>query len=224
MMIKIKMAIFPALLFLFLAGLEAQTIPDKAVCPVCAVLESTGEPEPEKVKAWKEYQGQPYYFCSAECLKKFDEDPQGFIPPVFPYPAPHIAARGLDNREIALKDYAGKVVLLDFWATWCKPCEKLMPGLQRLSDQYAEKGLVVLGVSIDEDKDAAEKVQKFIEKKKITYPVLLDVLEEPAWAAFHVKAIPAMFLIDRQGNVVGRWLGGFEHQEVEGEILRLLDR
>lgn len=213
-----------ALLLLFFSGLEAQTIPDKAICPVCAVLEAPREPEPEKVKGWKEYEGQHYYFCSAECLEKFDEDPRGFIPPVFPYPAPHIAARGLDNQEVTLKDYAGKVVLLDFWATWCKPCEKLMPDLHRLSAQYGEKGLVVIGLSIDEGKDAAQKVQKFIEKKNIGYPVLLDVFEEPAWSAFHVKAIPAMFLIDRKGAVVGRWLGGFEHQDVEAEILRLLDQ
>lgn len=201
----------------------AQTLPDKAICPVCAVLEAPKTPEPEKVKAGSEYAGKPYYFCSPDCKIKFDEDPPGFIPPVFPYPAPSASVLGLDGREITLKTYRGKAVLLDFWATWCKPCEKLMPDLQKLHDQYAAKGLAVLGISIDEGKDAAGKVQKFVGKKKIAYPVFLDLAEEPAWAAFHVKAIPVLFLIDPQGQVVGRWQGGFDYREVEAEVNRLLE-
>lgn len=221
-MINILRLLAAAMLMMLPAA--AQTLPDKAICPVCALLEAPKAPEPEKVKAWSEYAGQPYYFCSPACKIQFDEDPSGFIPPVFPYPAPSVSLQTLEGQEVTLESYRGKAVLLDFWATWCKPCEKLMPDLQKLHDQYAEKGLAVLGISIDEGKDAAGKVQKFTGKKKIAYPVLLDVAAEPAWAAFHVKAIPALFLIDPQGQVAGRWQGGFDYREVEAEILRLLGR
>jgi peroxiredoxin len=98
-----------------------------------------------------------------------------------------------------LHDLKGKVVLVNFWATWCPPCRKEIPDLQALYDQYKEQGFVVLSISDEE----AAKVQPFITERKITYPVLLDqgrkVNEE-----FQVEGIPKSFVYDRQGKLVAQ--------------------
>ena len=193
--------------------------PDKALCPVCAIR---GEGEEERVKAHAKHDGKDYFFCSENCRKEFDQDPAAFIPPQLPRPAPLFSVETLEGESVNLGDYKDKLVVLDFWATWCKPCVDSMPGLQRLYDAYSEKGLVVLGVSIDEDKDRIKKVRKFVDKVGVSYPVFSDAGATPAWHTFKVKAIPALFLIDRDGQIVAQWLGGVDHQAVESEIQKHL--
>jgi peroxiredoxin len=98
-----------------------------------------------------------------------------------------------------LRELKGKVVLVNFWATWCPPCRKEMPDLQALYDKYKEQGFVVLSISDEEP----AKVQPFITERKITYPVLLDpgrkVNEE-----FQVEGIPKSFVYDREGKLVAQ--------------------
>ena len=105
----------------------------------------------------------------------------------------------LQGKPWHLHELNGKVVLVNFWATWCPPCRKEMPDLQALYDKYKEQGFVVLSIS---DEDAA-KVEPFITERKITYPVLLDpgrkVNEE-----FQVEGIPKSFVYDRQGKLVAQ--------------------
>ena len=96
----------------------------------------------------------------------------------------------------------GKVTLVDFWATWCAPCRKSMPELQSLHEKYRARGFSVVGVSIDEGKDAARKVKKFVDAKKITYPIVIDSEKSPTWERFRVKAVPAAFLVDQEGRIV----------------------
>lgn len=80
-----------------------------------------------------------------------------------------------------------------------------MPELQALHWKYAERGFTVVGVSIDEG--PATKVKKFVASKRLTYPIAIDSAKNPAWDAFHVKAVPAAFLLDRQGRIVAQWTG-----------------
>lgn len=195
---------------------QEELVPKKALCTVCAL--NGGETEEEKVKAHSQHAGKAYYFCSVDCKKQFDADPVGFLPPVLPRPAPAVVVETLEGTDRSLGDFRGKTVLLDFWATWCKPCVELMPQLQRLQDTYADKGLVVVGVSIDEGEDRVKKIEKFLRKVGVTYPILSDAKQNPAWHQFKVKAIPAVFLIDENGQVVAQWTGKIEHQEIEGEI------
>jgi thiol-disulfide isomerase/thioredoxin len=193
--------------------------PDKAMCSVCAIR---GETEEEKVKAHAEHDGKAYYFCSKDCRKVFDADPLAYIPPQLPRPAPQFSVETLVGESVDLGRYEDKLVVLDFWATWCKPCVDMMPSLQRLYDSYSEKGLVVLGVSIDEDKDRVKKIRKFVDKVGVSYPIFSDARPTPAWHTFKVKAIPALFLIDRDGQIVAQWLGNVDHQAVEAEIKKHL--
>ena len=205
------------LMSLLVFVIYAEELPEEAICTVCAAS-GAHEGEPEKVAAWSEYQGKPYYFCSEACKAKFDADPEGYLPPVFPRSAPAFVVKNLKGEEVTLDTYKEKVVLLDFWATWCKPCEEIMPELQKMHKEYADKGFTVIGVSIDEGKDLAKKVEKFAKKKKITYPVLLDVNKDPAWATFKVKAIPMLFLINQKGEIVAQWTGKVEHKEVKAKV------
>ena len=102
-----------------------------------------------------------------------------------------------DNRALTLAEFKGKVVFLNFWATWCKPCEEEMPGMERLYRKYKDKGLVV--VALSEDADGASAVRPFVKKHGLTFPVGLDPKMAVA-AQFGVWALPSTFIIDRQGN------------------------
>jgi len=196
----------------------AQT-PKTAICAVCKITE--GATEPEKVTASSEYQGAKHYFCSQKCKEEFDADPAAYLPPVLPRPAPDFILQNLADEKIALENFRGKVVLLDFWATWCKPCAKSMPMLQKLHDQFAPKDFKVLGISIDEN--GGKKVKAFVAKHKIVYPILLDAEENPAWEAYKVKVIPMIFLVDRKGQIVKQWIGETDMKEVERAVVGVID-
>jgi peroxiredoxin len=80
-----------------------------------------------------------------------------------------------------------------------------MPGLQALHAKYADRGFSVVGISIDEG--GPEKVRKYVSSRKLTYPIAMDSEKSPAWDAFRVRAVPAAFLIDREGRIVAQWTG-----------------
>lgn len=194
-------------------------LPETAICSVCRVHE--GENKPEKVVASSAYNGAMYYFCSNSCKKTFESDPEAYVPPIFPRPAPNFVVMDLSGESVTLQKFLGKVVLLDFWATWCKPCVKSMPALQQLHERYAAKGLVVLGVSTDVKGE--KKVSSFIAKHKISYPVFLDSDDEPAWEKYKVKVIPMLFLIDRAGQIIQQWTGEIDQKEVERSTTGVLE-
>jgi len=115
-----------------------------------------------------------------------------------------------DKGQIALSDLKGKVVFLNFWATWCKPCEEEMPAMERLHRRYKDKGLVVLAIS--EDVDGASVVGPYLKKHNLTFPVGLDPKMAVA-GDYGVWAVPSTFIIDRSGkrilfaNGVRQWDG-----------------
>jgi peroxiredoxin len=103
----------------------------------------------------------------------------------------------LHGRQWSLKTLKGKVVLLNFWATWCPPCRKEMPDLEALGKQFEAQGLIILSITDDDP----EKVKSYIQKQNITYPVLLDAGSKLN-AQFRVHGIPKSFLYDRDGKLV----------------------
>ncbi len=196
----------------------ASTAP--AVCPVCRVHE--GETEAEPVVASAEHDGHTYGFCSIKCRDTFLEAPVSYLPPVFPRPAPAFVVHDLNGAEVSSDTFRGKTVLLDFWATWCQPCLDDLPKLTRLHNRYAEDGLVVLSLSIDEGEKAARKVKRTIKRRGAKHPVYHDATGTPAWESYQVRVVPTQFLVDSKGRIVAQWSGQTDLAAVEAEIARLL--
>jgi len=119
----------------------------------------------------------------------------------------------LSGKPWTLSALKGKVVLVNFWATWCPPCRKEMPDLQSLSKQFASQGLVVLSIS---DEDAA-KVDPYIAEHKITYPVLLDPGRKVN-DSFHIEGIPKSFVYNREGQLVAQSID----MRTRGQFLAML--
>jgi peroxiredoxin len=142
--------------------------------------------------------------------------------------APDFAAADLDGDSTRLTDLRGKVVLLNVWATWCRPCLKEMPALQRLHDQLQPDGFTVLAVSVDNVAfvmgDPAEAVRTFMHDYAITFPVLLDP-DKRIEDRYPIHGLPMSYLIDREGRIQGKYLGprGWDEPEFEAEIRSLLD-
>lgn len=118
--------------------------------------------------------------------------------------APDFSLLDLHGRKVGLKQFRGKIVLLNFWATWCGPCKEEMPFLQVLHQQFKEKDFVLLTVSVDYE--GVKPVQEFINKQRYTFPVLLDPQCE-VLDLFEVKGIPTTFIIDKKGKMLGRAIG-----------------
>jgi peroxiredoxin len=189
-------------------------LPARALCLVCS---QQGEGE-EKPAGAVLYKGKTYYFCNKKEVAEFIKDPEAFLPPVLPRPAPALHLKSVNGQTITLDDLKNKVVLLDFWATWCAPCVKVMPDLQKLHDKYNNKGFAVVGVSIDED--GMKAVGPFLAKRKFTYPMLLD--QNETWQKFGVRAIPAMFLLDKKGRIVQQFTGTVDKSKVEKAVAAAL--
>ena len=122
------------------------------------------------------------------------------------------------NEPVKMADYKGKVVLLNFWATWCGPCKVEIPAFVELYAQYKEKGLVIVGVSVD---DSPEQLQAFMKEFKMNYPVLQMTPDiETAFGPFY--GYPTSFFIARDGTICLKHLGPATKEQFEREIKALL--
>jgi thiol-disulfide isomerase/thioredoxin len=146
-----------------------------------------------------------------------------FTPLEPPLAAPDFVLPDMDDEPHALQDYRGKVVLLNFWATWCPPCRREMPALEQLYQQLGEQGLVVLAVNQWEDPD---HVFAYTGELNVfpSFPILFDP-DSSVSERFGVKGLPTSFLLDQDGRVRYRAIGGraFDHPEVERTIRALLE-
>lgn len=135
-------------------------------------------------------------------------------------PAPEFARKALDGRTVDLKNYRGKIVLLDFWATWCSPCMVEMPTFARWQQQYGPQGLTVIGVSMDDDEATARKA---INKLKPGYAIVMgDAKLGTLYGG--VMGLPLIYLIDADGVVRGRFQGETDPKAIEAAFERLLKR
>ena len=133
-------------------------------------------------------------------------------------PAPDFRLIELDGKSIQLSGLKGKVVLLDFWATWCPPCQAEIPHFVALYAAYREKGLEIVGVSLD---DGPEVVRSFVKQKGIPYPVGLGS-QSLAQLYGGIRGIPTTFLIDKQGRIAKMYVGYQDKSVFESQIKTLL--
>jgi thiol-disulfide isomerase/thioredoxin len=134
--------------------------------------------------------------------------------------APEIALKTLAGEPVKLSALKGKVVLVDFWASWCAPCRESMPVLEKLSKSYKDQGFVVLGVNIDNDAEAA---RKFLKDLPVSFQVVNDAQKQVA-KAYAPPTMPSSYLIDRQGkvHVVHAGFKRSDAAKLEAEIKTLL--
>lgn len=135
-------------------------------------------------------------------------------------PAPNFTLKDANGKSVSLADYKGKVVLLNFWATWCGPCALEIPWFEQFEQQYKSQGFAVLGVSMDDDGWSA--VKPYVEEHKINYRVLLGN-DSVSQLYGGLDALPTTFIIDREGNIAYPHVGLIGKNEYLSEIQSLLD-
>ncbi len=134
--------------------------------------------------------------------------------------APEIGARTLDGRRIRMADLRGKVVIVDFWASWCDPCREEMPVLERMYQRYKDQGLVVVGVSVDRN---ARNARGFLRRTPVSFPIVHDGGHGIA-DRYSPPRMPSSYIIDRRG-VIRHVHEGFrsgDGQRMEREVRALL--
>ena len=134
--------------------------------------------------------------------------------------APDFALKDGSSKTIKLKKFRGKVVLLDFWATWCTGCKQEIPWFAEFERIYGAKGFAVVGVSLDE---GWKVLKPFLAETKAPYKMLLG--DDPTARQYEIKTLPDTFLIDRQGRIAAAYRGGLvDKDDVETNIKTLLSK
>jgi len=128
--------------------------------------------------------------------------------------------RDMNGANVRLADYKGKVILVNFWATWCPPCKAEIPGFIALQDQYKDQGLVILGISGDDD---PETLRAFASEWKINYPMIVGRDEHELLDAYGpIYGYPISVIVGRDGAVCGKHIGPATKEQFEREIKALL--
>lgn len=141
----------------------------------------------------------------------------GGRPPLIGAPAPEVILNDLRGQEVMLSGQRGKVILINFWATWCKPCEAEMPAMQASFQKLRQSGFVVMAINT---LDNASQAAKHVRSRGYTFPVLIDHKEEVA-NRFRVHGLPTSFLIDREGIVREQIFGSLLTEERISELVRI---
>jgi peroxiredoxin len=135
-------------------------------------------------------------------------------------PAPEFALKDVNGATVKMADYKGKVVLLNFWATWCVPCKAEMPWFEEFERKYKDRGFAVVGASLDED--GWQVVKPYIDEHKINYRV---IVANPEMAQLYgvIDALPATFVIDQQGRIAATHSGLVSKATYVKQIEQLLE-
>lgn len=134
--------------------------------------------------------------------------------------APDFTLKNQHGEKISLSDYRGKVVILNFWATWCPPCKAEVPGFVKMYNEHKDDGLVILGVSLD--RDGWQSVAPFIRNHQVSYPVVIgnrDVVD----AYGNIQSIPTTFVLDKQGKVQRKYVGLRDEKVFENDFQTLIN-
>jgi cytochrome c biogenesis protein CcmG, thiol:disulfide interchange protein DsbE len=134
------------------------------------------------------------------------------------HPAPDFTLPQLSGPPLKLSDYHGKIVLLDFWATWCEPCRAEIPHFVELQNKYGNQGLQIIGVSMD---DSPDPVPAFYKQFKMNYPVVMGNAQIGEQYG-GILGLPIAFLLDRQGQIRFKHMGATDASVFEKEITNLL--
>ncbi len=133
--------------------------------------------------------------------------------------APAVTFKDLAGKEVSLASLKGKVVVVDFWATWCGPCRVEIPGYIEMQKKYGKDGVVIIGVSLDQK--GPKHVQKFVEQNAMNYTIVMG--DSDTVAAFGgFDSIPTTFLISRDGKILHEKSGAMSHEQYEAVLKKAL--
>ena len=134
--------------------------------------------------------------------------------------APSFTLKTVDGKKVSLSDYKGKIVILNFWATWCPPCRTEIPHFIKVQKDYAEKGVQVIGLSLD---DQSSDVKSFIKEAKFNYPIVMaDQKVQVAYGT--ISAIPTTFILDQKHTLVDKAVGFRDEEYLVSKIEGLLGK
>lgn len=134
--------------------------------------------------------------------------------------APEFALKDVDGRTVSLAEYKGKVVLLNFWATWCGPCKVEIPWFIEFEQKYKDRGFAVLGVAMDEE--GWDAVKPYLAQSKVNYRVILGN-DRVASDYGGVESLPTSFVLDKEGRITSTHVGLVSKSDYEDEITQLLE-
>lgn len=140
------------------------------------------------------------------------------VPVEVDFSAPELVLEDLTGNRVSLQDYAGSVVLVNLWATWCPPCKEEMPALQAFYENHQSEGFVLIGIDQEEP---LEVVKPFVEEYGLTFPIWLDE-DYLAEREFKTNSLPSSFVIDRTGKVRLMWFGGVSEKFLEEHVTKLI--
>lgn len=131
--------------------------------------------------------------------------------------APDFTLTSLDKNEIKLSNYKGKVIILDFWASWCPPCKAEIPSFIELYKKYKEQGLAIIGIALSDEK---YNIQAFAKNFKINYPIAMGN-EKIVRDYGGIRGLPTTFIIDKEGNIREKFIGYMPKEVFEETFLKL---
>lgn len=136
-------------------------------------------------------------------------------------PATNFTLKDLQGRLVILKDFKGKVVFLNFWATWCPPCRLEMPTMEELHKEFGSQGLAIMAINY---RETPEKIKTFYEQNQLTFTTLLDE-EGKVFDLYKAWSLPTTYLIDKKGEIVGKVIGyrDWHSQEARAFFRKLLE-
>jgi len=134
-------------------------------------------------------------------------------------PAPNFSLKDADGNAVSLSDYRGKVVLVNFWATWCGPCEAEIPWFIEFEKKFKDQGFAVLGVSMDDD--GWKSVRPYVASHKINYRIMIGS-EVVSQQFGEIESLPTSFVLDREGRIASNHIGLVDKVDYQNEIVKLL--
>ena len=137
-----------------------------------------------------------------------------------PVPVPSVTLETMDGHEINLADQQGKVLLVNFWATWCAPCRKEIPDLIDLHAELNAQGLTVIGVALDNE--GSEVVKPYVKEQNINYPIVIDANHTVEAQFGSTYGLPTTYVVNPQGQIVRRIIGIFPTEEMKPTLKKML--